>query len=56
MPAITGDMDVMLMLRLHRHGGVRCVVRQAVRDQTNVARFVTMVVIKTAKEETAIRV
>ena len=54
--AITGDMDVMLMLRLTDMEEFDTLCDRLFRDQTNVARFVTMVVIKTAKEETAIRV
>ena len=54
--AITGDMDVMLMLRLTDMEEFDALCDRLFRDQTNVARFVTMVVIKTAKEETAIRV
>lgn len=54
--AITGDMDVMLMLRLTDMEEFDALCDRLFRDQTNVARFVTMVVIKTAKEDTAIRV
>ena len=54
--AITGDMDVVLMLRLTDMEEFDALCDRLFRDQTNVARFVTMVVIKTAKEETAIRV
>ncbi|MEJ8310208.1 Lrp/AsnC family transcriptional regulator [Agrobacterium larrymoorei] len=54
--AITGDMDVMLMLRLTDMEEFDALCDRLFRDQTNVARFVTMVVIRTAKEETAIRV
>jgi len=54
--AITGDMDVMLMLRLTDMEEFDALCDRLFRDQTNVARFITMVVIRTAKEETAIRV
>lgn len=52
--AITGEMDVILMLRLGNMEEFDALCDRLFRDQTNVARFVTMVVIKTAKEDTAI--
>lgn len=54
--AITGEMDVMLMLRLRDMEEFDALCDRLFRDDKNVARFVTMVVIRTAKEETAIGV
>ncbi len=53
---VTGETDVVLMLRLRDMDEYDAICDRLFRDQTNVARFYTMVVIKTAKEETAIRI
>lgn len=53
--AVTGATDVVLMLRLRDMEEFDALCDRLFRDQYNVARFFTMVVIKTAKEETAIR-
>lgn len=54
--AVTGESDVVLMLRLKDMEEFSDLCDRLFRDQTNVARFFTMMVIKTAKEETAVRV
>ncbi|MCD2174628.1 Lrp/AsnC family transcriptional regulator [Rhizobium sp. C4] len=54
--AVTGESDVVLMLRLKDMEEFSDLCDRLFRDQTNVARFFTMMVIKTAKEETALRV
>ncbi|MET3613761.1 DNA-binding Lrp family transcriptional regulator [Rhizobium aquaticum] len=54
--AVTGESDVVLMLRLKDMEEFAELCDRLFRDQTNVARFFTMMVIKTAKEETAVRV
>ena len=53
--AVTGDIDVVLMLRLRDMDEFDELCVRLFRDENNVARFVTMIVIKTAKDETAIR-
>ncbi|MEP0521834.1 MAG: Lrp/AsnC family transcriptional regulator [Hyphomicrobiales bacterium] len=53
--AVTGATDVVLMLRLNDMEEFDALCDRLFRDQTNVARFFTMIVIRTAKEETAIR-
>jgi Lrp/AsnC family transcriptional regulator, leucine-responsive regulatory protein len=53
--AVTGETDVVLMLRLRDMEEFDALCDRLFRDEVNVARFVTMMVIKTAKEETAIR-
>lgn len=53
--AVTGETDVVLMLRLHDMQEFDTLCDRLFRDQTNVARFFTMIIIRTAKEETAIR-
>ena len=53
--AVTGESDVVLVLRLSDMDEYDVLCGHLFRDQTNVARFVTMMVIRTAKEETAIR-
>ncbi len=53
--AVTGASDVVLMLRLRDMEEYDALCDRLFRDQTNVARFFTMVIIRTAKEETAIR-
>jgi DNA-binding Lrp family transcriptional regulator len=54
--AVTGESDVVLMLRLKDMEEFSDLCDRLFRDQTNVARFFTMMVIKTGKEETAVRV
>lgn len=53
--AVTGATDVVLMLRLKDMEEFDALCDRLFRDQTNVARFFTMVVIRTAKDDTAIR-
>lgn len=53
--SVTGETDVVLMLRLVDMEEYDALCERLFRDQTNVARFFTMMVIRTAKEETAIR-
>lgn len=53
--AVTGESDVVLMLRLRDMEEFEHLCDRLFRDETNVARFFTMMVIRTAKEETAIR-
>lgn len=53
--AVTGETDVVLMLRLRDMEEFDALCDRLFRDQNNVARFFTMIVIRTAKEETAIR-
>jgi Lrp/AsnC family leucine-responsive transcriptional regulator len=53
--AVTGETDVVLMLRLRDMEELDSLCERLFRDQTNVARFFTMMIIRTAKEETAIR-
>jgi DNA-binding Lrp family transcriptional regulator len=53
--AVTGETDVVLMLRLADMEQFDALSERLFRDENNVARFFTMVVIRTAKEETAIR-
>ena len=53
--AVTGETDVVLMLRLRDMEEFDSLCERLFRDQTNVARFVTMMIIRTAKEETAMR-
>ncbi len=53
--AVTGESDVVLMLRLRDMEEYVAVCDRLFSDQHNVARFFTMVVMRTAKEETAIR-
>ena len=50
-----GAADVVLSLRLKDMDEYDGLCNRLFRDQTNVARFVTMMVIRTAKEETALR-
>jgi Lrp/AsnC family leucine-responsive transcriptional regulator len=52
--AVTGDVDVVLMLQLRDMEEFDALCDRLFRDQTNVARFVTMMVIRTAKNETAV--
>jgi len=53
--AVTGETDVILMLRLRDMEEYVALCDRLFSDQHNVARFFTMVVMRTAKEETAIR-
>lgn len=53
--SVTGETDVVLMLRLRDMEEFDCLCDRLFRGQNNVARFFTMVVIRTVKEETAIR-
>ncbi|MEP3231389.1 MAG: Lrp/AsnC family transcriptional regulator [Hyphomicrobiales bacterium] len=53
--AVTGDVDVVLMLRLRDMDEFDELCDRLFRDQNNVARFLTMIVIRTAKDETAIK-
>ncbi len=53
--AVTGETDVILMLRLRDMEEYAALCDRLFDEQHNVARFFTMVVIRTAKEETAIR-
>jgi Lrp/AsnC family transcriptional regulator, leucine-responsive regulatory protein len=52
--AVTGETDVVLMLRLRDMEEFDRLCDTLFRDDNNVARFFTMVVIRTAKDETAI--
>ncbi|QKV18310.1 Lrp/AsnC family transcriptional regulator [Oricola thermophila] len=52
--AVTGETDVVLLLHLRDMEEFDALCDRLFRDQTNVARFVTMMVIRTAKNETAI--
>ena len=53
--AVTGETDVALMLRLRDMEEFDALCNRLFRDDKNVARFWTMIVIRTAKETTAIR-
>ncbi len=53
--AVTGETDVVLMLRLRDMEEYAPLCDRLFSDENNVARFFTMVAIRTAKEETAIR-
>lgn len=52
---VTGDIDVVLLLRLIDMEEFDALCDRLFRDDDNVARFFTMMVIRTVKEETAIR-
>ncbi len=52
--AVTGASDVVLMLKLRDMDEFDALCSRLFTDQKNVARFFTMVVIRTAKEETAL--
>lgn len=52
--AVTGKVDVVLMLHLRDMEEFDALCNRLFRDQTNVARFFTMMVIRTAKNETAV--
>ena len=53
--AVTGETDVVLMLYLRDMEEFDALCDRLFRDETNVARFFTMMVIKTAKERPVIR-
>ncbi|WP_299818824.1 Lrp/AsnC family transcriptional regulator [uncultured Roseibium sp.] len=53
--SVTGETDVVLMLRLTDMEEFDALCDRLFRDNNNVARFFTMIVIRTAKEETAIQ-
>ncbi|MFK7901760.1 MAG: Lrp/AsnC family transcriptional regulator [Nitratireductor sp.] len=53
--AVTGNTDVVLMLRLRDMEEFDELCDRLFRDQNNVLRFFTMIVIRTAKEETMIK-
>ncbi len=52
--AVTGETDVVLVLRLADMDEYDAFCERVFRDRTNVARFYTMLVIRTAKDETAL--
>lgn len=52
--AVTGEVDVVLMLHLRDMEEFDALCDRLFRDHTNVARFFTMMVIRTAKNETAV--
>lgn len=52
--AVTGEVDVVLSLRMRDMEEFDSLCDRLFRDQTNVARFFTMMVIRTAKDQTAI--
>lgn len=53
--AVTGETDVVLMLRLRDMEEFDALCDRLFRDQNNIGRFFTMIIIRTAKEETAIQ-
>lgn len=53
--AVTGQTDVVLMLRMRDMEEFDSLCDRLFRDENNVARFFTMMIIRVAKEETAIR-
>ncbi|WP_105381773.1 Lrp/AsnC family transcriptional regulator [Neorhizobium alkalisoli] len=52
--AVTGEVDVVLMLHLRDMEEYDALCDRLFRDETNVARFFTMMIIRTAKNETAV--
>ncbi|MGB5213848.1 MAG: Lrp/AsnC family transcriptional regulator [Anderseniella sp.] len=54
--AVTGEIDVLLMMRLKDMDEFDALCDKLFRERTNVARFYTMIIIRTAKEETAISI
>lgn len=54
--AVTGEIDVLLMMRLKDMDEFDALCDRLFRERTNVARFYTMIIIRTAKEETAISI
>lgn len=53
--AVTGKSDVVLMVRVRDMEEFDLLTKRLFSDQTNVARYITTMVIRTAKEETAFR-
>ncbi|MGI2034686.1 Lrp/AsnC family transcriptional regulator [Rhizobium panacihumi] len=53
--AVTGESDVVLMVRVRDMEEFDLLTKRLFSDQTNVARYITTMVIRTAKEETAFR-
>ncbi len=53
--AVTGEIDIVLFLRLRDMEEFDALCDKLFRDQSNVARFFTMMVIRTGKDETAIQ-
>jgi Lrp/AsnC family transcriptional regulator, leucine-responsive regulatory protein len=53
--AVTGEIDVVLLLRFRDMEEFDALCDRLFRNRTNVARFSTMMVIRTAKDQTAIR-
>jgi DNA-binding Lrp family transcriptional regulator len=54
--SVTGGADVVLFLHLRDMSEYEDLCDRLFREETNVMRFVTMTVIRTAKEETAIAI
>jgi len=52
--AVTGSVDVVLMMRLADMEEFDALSERLFRERTNVVRFSTLVVIRTAKDETAV--
>lgn len=52
--AVTGEIDAILMLRLRDMEEYDALCHRLFQGRTNVARYWTMMVIRTAKDETAI--
>lgn len=52
--AVTGEVDVVLMLHLRDMEEYDALCDRLFRDETNVARFFTMMIIRTAKNQTAV--
>lgn len=52
--AVTGETDVVLMLRLKDMTEFDELCQKFAKEESNIARYVTMMVIRTAKEETAV--
>lgn len=52
--AVTGETDVVLILWLEDMDEFEEICERIFRDETNVSRFYTMIVMRTAKDETAI--
>jgi Lrp/AsnC family transcriptional regulator, leucine-responsive regulatory protein len=53
--AVTGEIDIVLLLRFRDMEEFDALCDRLFRDRTSVARFFTMMVIRTAKDQTAIR-
>jgi Lrp/AsnC family leucine-responsive transcriptional regulator len=54
--SVSGEVDVILMLRVADMDEFDALCERLFRDRTNVARYYTMFVIRTAKETTAISI